>query len=154
MSLLSAGFSAVPIFTTLMISSFNMIFTACPIVAYAVLEQDMHVKTVLANPASYAVTRTATRSGFFWCVQKEQVCTNKEQECMPACDDLLVLGLKAWPLHAIAEVVEPLHVLLLTVCAVHDCCLLPFQAVLLVDCGGNMALPACLLPAMVHTDHA
>jgi hypothetical protein len=62
----SAGFSAVPIFTTLMISSFNMIFTACPIVAYAVLEQDMHVKTVLANPASYAVTRTATRGGFFW----------------------------------------------------------------------------------------
>lgn len=61
-----AGFSAVPIFTTLMISSFNMIFTACPIVAYAVLEQDMHVKTVLANPASYAVTRTATRGGFFW----------------------------------------------------------------------------------------
>jgi hypothetical protein len=60
-----AGFSAVPIFTTLMISSFNMIFTACPIVAYAVLEQDMHVKTVLANPASYAVTRTATRGGFF-----------------------------------------------------------------------------------------
>jgi len=31
------GFSAVPIFTTMMISTFNMIFTACPIVAYAVL---------------------------------------------------------------------------------------------------------------------
>ncbi|KAF8063036.1 ATP8B4 [Scenedesmus sp. PABB004] len=60
-----AGFSAVPIFTTLMISTFNMIFTACPIVAYAVLEQDMAVPSVLANPETYAVSRTATRRGFF-----------------------------------------------------------------------------------------
>jgi hypothetical protein len=29
----------VPIFTTMLISTFNMIFTACPIVCYAVVEQ-------------------------------------------------------------------------------------------------------------------
>lgn len=61
-----AGFSAVPIFTTMMISTFNMIFTACPIVAYAVLEQDLHKKTVLDNPQTYGMTRTATRASFFW----------------------------------------------------------------------------------------
>eukprot|EP00775_Hariotina_reticulata_P007204 gene7204-7418_t len=61
-----AGFSAVPVFTTMMISTFNMIFTACPIVAYAVLEQDLKVQTVLEHPETYEVTRTATRAKFFW----------------------------------------------------------------------------------------
>jgi hypothetical protein len=62
-----AGYSAVPIFTTMMISTFNMIFTACPIVAYAVLEQDLKKGTVLKNPETYSQTRTATRVNFFWC---------------------------------------------------------------------------------------
>jgi hypothetical protein len=63
---LCAGYSAIPIFTTMMISTFNMIFTACPIVAYAVLEQDLSKKTVLRNPETYSLTRTATRARFFW----------------------------------------------------------------------------------------
>jgi hypothetical protein len=64
--LVCAGYSAIPIFTTMMISTFNMIFTACPIVAYAVLEQDLSKKTVLKNPETYSLTRTATRARFFW----------------------------------------------------------------------------------------
>lgn len=55
-----------PIFTTMMISTFNMIFTACPIVAYAVLEQDLAIPTVLAHPEAYARTRTTTKTRFFW----------------------------------------------------------------------------------------
>lgn len=42
---------------------------------------------------------------------------------------------------------------LLRLCAATVCCLLPGQAVLPVDCGGHVALPAGLLPAMVHADH-
>lgn len=65
-TLVPPGYSAIPIFTTMMISTFNMIFTACPIVAYAVLEQDLHKATVLSNPETYSLTRTATRGRFFW----------------------------------------------------------------------------------------
>eukprot|EP00878_Enallax_costatus_P031079 GHUV01033929.1.p1 GENE.GHUV01033929.1~~GHUV01033929.1.p1 ORF type:complete len:138 (-),score=8.79 GHUV01033929.1:435-848(-) len=61
-----AGFSAVPIFTTLLISTFNMIFTACPIVAFAVIEQDLHKDTILANPETYASSRTATKRNTLW----------------------------------------------------------------------------------------
>lgn len=49
----------------MMISTFNMIFTACPIVAYAVLEQDLRKHTVLKNPETYSQTRTETRASFF-----------------------------------------------------------------------------------------
>jgi hypothetical protein len=61
----AAGYSSIPIFTTMMISTFNMIFTACPIVGYAVLEQDLRKSTVLQHPETYSLTRTATRAGFF-----------------------------------------------------------------------------------------
>lgn len=54
-----------PIFTTMMISTFNMIFTACPIVAYAVLEQDLEKETILSHPETYNVTRTMTKQSFF-----------------------------------------------------------------------------------------
>lgn len=49
----------------MMISTFNMIFTACPIVGYAVLEQDLRKSTVLQHPETYNLTRTATRAQFF-----------------------------------------------------------------------------------------
>lgn len=63
---LIAGFSAQPIFTTALISTFNLIFTATPIVAFAVLEQDLSVATILANPETYTDSRTETRRTFFW----------------------------------------------------------------------------------------
>jgi hypothetical protein len=47
------------------ISTFNMIFTALPIVAYAVLEADVEPATALQHPAVYSDSRTATRSSFF-----------------------------------------------------------------------------------------
>ncbi len=56
-----------PIFTTMLIPCFNMIFTAVPIVAYAVVEQDLQPSTVLANPQTYSITRTATQGTFYWC---------------------------------------------------------------------------------------
>jgi len=62
-----AGFSAQPIFSTMLISTFNMIFTACPIVAYAVLEQDVDAKSIMSVPQVYATTRCQTRKKFFWC---------------------------------------------------------------------------------------
>jgi hypothetical protein len=59
------GFSAQPIFTTMTISTFNMIFTACPVVAYAVLESDVEPSVALQNPAVYSDSRLATRRSFF-----------------------------------------------------------------------------------------
>ena len=38
-----------PVFTTMLISTFNMIFTACPIVCYAVVEQDLDPATVVGT---------------------------------------------------------------------------------------------------------
>ena len=61
-----------PVFTTMLISTFNMIFTACPIVCYAVVEQDLDARTVVGdgkadrgNPEAYAVTRTVDARAFF-----------------------------------------------------------------------------------------
>jgi hypothetical protein len=59
-----AGFSAVPIFTTGQISTFNPVFTAFPIVIYAVLEQDLTKAMVLRNPCVYETTRLATKASF------------------------------------------------------------------------------------------
>lgn len=66
-----AGFSAVPIFTTMLITTFNMIFTACPIVCYAVVEQDLDQATIVGdkkspgNPETYTLTRTQNKYRFF-----------------------------------------------------------------------------------------
>ncbi|KAI8470537.1 MAG: ATPase, phospholipid transporter [Monoraphidium minutum] len=66
-----AGYSAVPIFTTMLISTFNMIFTACPIVCYAVVEQDLDAATIMGDkgspghPETYGLTRSVNRATFF-----------------------------------------------------------------------------------------
>lgn len=53
-----------PIFTTGQISTFNPVFTAFPIVIYAVLEQDLTKAMVLRNPCVYETTRLATKASF------------------------------------------------------------------------------------------
>jgi hypothetical protein len=47
------------------ISTFNMIFTAMPVVAYAVLESDVDPSVALRSPAVYSDSRLATRRSFF-----------------------------------------------------------------------------------------
>ncbi|PNW71492.1 hypothetical protein CHLRE_16g656500v5 [Chlamydomonas reinhardtii] len=58
------GFSAQPLFTSGLIAMFNVIFTSAPTVAFAVLEQDVSMATVLSTPSLYAETMLATRKGF------------------------------------------------------------------------------------------
>ncbi|KAG2485813.1 hypothetical protein HYH03_015523 [Edaphochlamys debaryana] len=59
-----SGFSSQPLFTSGLIACFNVIFTSAPIVAFAVLEQDVSMATVLATPRLYAETMLATRKQF------------------------------------------------------------------------------------------
>ncbi|KAG2451812.1 hypothetical protein HYH02_003588 [Chlamydomonas schloesseri] len=58
------GFSAQPLFTSGLIALFNVIFTSAPTVAFAVLEQDVSIETVLSTPLLYAETMLASRKGF------------------------------------------------------------------------------------------
>eukprot|EP00201_Polytomella_parva_P018476 CAMPEP_0175055070 /NCGR_PEP_ID=MMETSP0052_2-20121109/9865_1 /TAXON_ID=51329 ORGANISM="Polytomella parva, Strain SAG 63-3" /NCGR_SAMPLE_ID=MMETSP0052_2 /ASSEMBLY_ACC=CAM_ASM_000194 /LENGTH=521 /DNA_ID=CAMNT_0016319853 /DNA_START=21 /DNA_END=1583 /DNA_ORIENTATION=- len=48
-----SGFSTQPLFTTGMISTFNLIWTSAPTVAFAVFEQDLRQQTVLSHPELY-----------------------------------------------------------------------------------------------------
>lgn len=63
------GFSSQPLFTSGLIACFNVFFTSAPIVAFAVLEQDLSVETVMSNPQLYGETMRATRREFM----KEQL---------------------------------------------------------------------------------
>jgi hypothetical protein len=47
------GFSAQPLFSSALISTFNLFWCATPTVAFAVLEQDLDEATVLAYPPLY-----------------------------------------------------------------------------------------------------
>jgi hypothetical protein len=56
--------SAQPIFTTMMISTFNMIFTALPVGCFSLLEQDLSARTVMSHPRTYYVTRCENKRQF------------------------------------------------------------------------------------------
>ncbi|GFR50254.1 hypothetical protein Agub_g12440 [Astrephomene gubernaculifera] len=58
------GFSSQPLFTTGLIAVFNVFFTAAPTVAFAVLEQDLSMSTILSTPQLYCETMSATRRQF------------------------------------------------------------------------------------------
>ncbi|GLI63173.1 hypothetical protein VaNZ11_005942 [Volvox africanus] len=58
------GFSSQPLFTSGLIAVFNLFFTSAPTVAFAVLEQDVSMATVLAVPQLYMETMKATRKEF------------------------------------------------------------------------------------------
>ncbi|EFJ44459.1 hypothetical protein VOLCADRAFT_95397 [Volvox carteri f. nagariensis] len=58
------GFSSQPLFTSGLIAVFNLFFTSAPTVAFAVLEQDVSMATVLSVPQLYTETMTATRKQF------------------------------------------------------------------------------------------
>ncbi|GLC49980.1 hypothetical protein PLESTB_000329300 [Pleodorina starrii] len=58
------GWSSQPLFTSGLIAVFNVFFTSAPTVAFAVLEQDVSMSTVLSTPQLYSETMNATRRQF------------------------------------------------------------------------------------------
>lgn len=58
-----SGFSAQPLYNTALISTYNLFWTSLPIIAYALLEQDVSARTVLANPRLYQDTACLSSRG-------------------------------------------------------------------------------------------
>jgi len=68
---LLTGFSGAPMYNAMILSTYNLFFTSLPVIAFALLEQDVDYKTSMDNPSLYtAGSRNAyLNQGLFmrWC---------------------------------------------------------------------------------------